>query len=603
MKGDPDASAHVREIEAQYIEVGPVRSNKDWVNVAHWILPEREMSINFSIEVLHFWYQFIQEPGQDADPEFRIEIRKNGNGGRGTYGFPDPDDEEIYEFVDDHWTYETEILPEDTFEIYLNYSGYEDIRYYCDNSTYDSGIFGQQDFLYLGDMTVERNDVYVEVFDVFDSDWNEVKEYCEIRADNVLMYPDEVEILPGDRETINGIEIDTSVIHWHLDESFKNGQEIEANVKYSLDLDGDGRGVRKQRLYQVTSNEDPIAVLTIDPESAIEGEQVEFDASDSHDEEGGIDRYVLRSDLDGELHDGEEDTFVTTNLSIGNHTISLKVMDEDGAWSETVEGSVTIREEGSNEPPEIELTSPENGAVIESDRAVLEWTASDEDGDDEDLRFDIYFDVKEDPEEIISSGEVDNSLEVFDLQDGTTYYWKVKVNDGEDKTESDIWSFTVALLTDANTLPEIDLTYPINGSILETDSVQFGWKASDKDKDDLTFNLYLGFSANSTSIIAEDIEVKSYLVTDLENEKTYYWCVVVSDGTDNVSSDIRFFTIQADQDESDDDKQWFEKQAYQGGITIIIIAIVVIVAFFILQKREQYYNDQWGEEEGYEEEW
>ncbi len=603
---DPDSPSQVREVEADYSQVGPIRTNKQWVNIGKWVLPEREFNCTIGIDQFNFWYQIVQEPDEDADPDFQFEVVKSG-GTSHTFGaiMADPDDDEIHEKVLDLGDdYELDI--NDTFEIYFNYSGYEDVRFYYDNITYDSGFFGEQDFLYLGELNIERSDVFLEAYDLYGSDWNQVKEFCEIRVDDEIVIIDDIEVLDGYSETINGIEVETSIIHWDVTEGFWNEQEIEVLVTYSLFSDAEDRGVRKLGVFYSEDNENPVAVLKITPTSAIEGAEIEFNGSESHDEEGPIGRFVWSSDIDGELQNSEEGIFNTTELSVGEHTISLEVRDRDGAWSDKVEATVTIKEKRSNVPPEIELSSPDNGDEIGTDSVVLKWRASDEDGNDQDLRYDMYFGEEEDPNKIISSGLANKTFEVDNLEDGATYYWKVVVTDGEDDTESEIWEFTVTLSTETFFLPEIYLTSPANGSIFEVNSLQLIWTASDEDSDDLTFDLYLGLDPNATNLIAADLTVAFYSFSNLEFGNTYYWLVIVNDGTNEMNSEIWSFTVQEDQAKDDNDTNWYEEQSYQGGIAISAIAVVIIGVILSSRKREEYYDydyDEWGDEEENDEEW
>ena len=87
-------------------------------------------------------------------------------------------------------------------------------------------------------------------------------------------------------------------------------------------------------------NEAPTAILdSITPSSASPGESVTFTGHGT-DPDGTIFAYEWSSDLDGVL--STSDTFSTTTLSTGTHTITFKVKDDDGAWSTEVSGSLTI---------------------------------------------------------------------------------------------------------------------------------------------------------------------------------------------------------------------------------------------------------------------
>jgi plastocyanin len=78
-------------------------------------------------------------------------------------------------------------------------------------------------------------------------------------------------------------------------------------------------------------NESPIVWnITIDPNPAYEDERVYFD-SDWEDSDGYVTVFEWTSDVDGLL--STNDSFDSDDLSIGNHTISFRVQDDDGEWS------------------------------------------------------------------------------------------------------------------------------------------------------------------------------------------------------------------------------------------------------------------------------
>ena len=87
-------------------------------------------------------------------------------------------------------------------------------------------------------------------------------------------------------------------------------------------------------------NEPPIAIIdSISPNPADEGEWVTLKGHGS-DSDGTINGYNWRSSIDGELSTGED--YVTSELSLGDHTIYYKVKDNEGEWSAEVSSSLTI---------------------------------------------------------------------------------------------------------------------------------------------------------------------------------------------------------------------------------------------------------------------
>lgn len=73
-----------------------------------------------------------------------------------------------------------------------------------------------------------------------------------------------------------------------------------------------------------------------------EGDSIGFDGKG--EDWGEVVRYVWISSKDGELYNGSNQVFSTSELSPGEHVISLRVQDDLGAWSEEVSVRVTVVE-------------------------------------------------------------------------------------------------------------------------------------------------------------------------------------------------------------------------------------------------------------------
>ena len=61
-------------------------------------------------------------------------------------------------------------------------------------------------------------------------------------------------------------------------------------------------------------------------------------------DDGFIARYIWTSDVQGELHNGTETHFIRSDLSLGEHNITLRVMDGHWVWSDPVIRTITVRE-------------------------------------------------------------------------------------------------------------------------------------------------------------------------------------------------------------------------------------------------------------------
>lgn len=97
-----------------------------------------------------------------------------------------------------------------------------------------------------------------------------------------------------------------------------------------------------------------------------------------------------------------------------------------------------------------------------------------------------------------------------------------------------------------NQAPEVSLIYPEDGSqvavLASTKAVTFKASAEDPEGKPLSFALYLGTSPTNLNKVGETSQPE-YTVNDLTPGQTYYWKVVVSDGTNSVESPVWSFTV------------------------------------------------------------
>ena len=597
-KGDPDAAPESRYVQADYNEMYPggPRSSKQWVTVGTWTSSSRE--VNFTIDggvTFNVWYQIIDE-GYSAGPEFRFTIRADGlvlietTGPEG----PDPGDDSIIEYTVSDNVAPREISKDEELSLEIEYQAFEDCNIYFDNASYDSGFQSEVDFLQTFNMSARGSEVTLEVYDAFSSDWEEVKNYLELTVDGEAAGVEDITTEPGGTHTIYGEEITGTLITWTLEEPLNGSEEVEAWVKYTRADDGEDKGLKKTVTASSGEPQRPMAdIHWIKPGSAAEGEEVNFDARDSHDEDGTVDIYVWKSNIDDELYNGSNSSFMTTGLSVGDHTISLVVQDNDGLWSAEETKPLTIN---PNTKPEIELTYPADDETITTTFTTLEWEGEDE--DDDDLSYDVYLDTKQNPDTMVAEGITREDHDVEELEDGRTYYWKVVVSDGKAETESEIWRFMVRLPSD-NTAPTIQLSTPSNGTTFTTNSVTLSWEGHDDDGDSLVYDVYLHTDPEAGKKVSSGQSGESYEVTTLEPGKSYYWKVVVSDGEEEISSRIWRFTVE--KKDSDDDDDDFEIAGTNGYVVVgtgaAAAVVIAVVAFFIIRRREEEDEDEYDEDE------
>ncbi len=192
---------------------------------------------------------------------------------------------------------------------------------------------------------------------------------------------------------------------------------------------------------------------------------------------------------------------------------------------------------------------PEDGAIITTNQITLQWTPGYTSTSSNVYIGESFEDVNE-----ATTADTDifrgSSMEVsFPIgsagnpyQDGlteeTTYYWRIdEVEEDGTENKGDIWSFTVA--------PKTAFTpFPIDGSLFADPNGTLSWLAGAGSVEHHVF-----FSDNLDDVQAGTGGTDKGTVTDpnytpglLERNKTYYWRVDESDGTNTHTGDVWSFT-------------------------------------------------------------
>ena len=587
-------------VNADYMDVGGVRLNKQWVDIETWTSDERDANMSITFETLNFFYT-IPDEGYDANPELRITIFIGGlEISQLTSGFTDFDDDEVREEIIYIAETQYRIAHNETLEFYLEYSGYEDLVFSYDHRIHDSGVTSVTDFLYTWNMSARDREVVLEVGDIFRSDWEAVGNFINLSVDGVPRNNQSFTVEQGGPHNESGFIINSSFIIYELDSPLLGGEEVEMWIKY-IDADpGANLGMRKNVTADQGNLKKPVAEITsIDPETSYEGDEISFDASGSWDDDGSVEWYRWESDRDGVLYDGDDADFVRSNLSVGVHGITLKVRDDDDLWSDEVDAEIEVMERSENEVPTIALKAPANGSMIEMTEATLSWEGEDEDNDD--LEYDVYLDDTSDPQTMIAENIEDDAWDLTDLENGT-YYWKVVVEDGTDEAESDIWSFTVELPQEPeNASPTVHLLSPANGSQLDPGQILLVWKGEDDDGDDLLYDLWMGSDPGGLTLVAGDLSASTYTSSGLLEGATYYWSVEVHDATDTGYSETWQFSIASGSDGGgdggDDDFEIAGINGYAVVALIAVIVIIIVVAVFMYSRSGEWEDEEYDNEE------
>ena len=129
------------------------------------------------------------------------------------------------------------------------------------------------------------------------------------------------------------------------------GLEWDGECFWYVDTDGN----RRFKIENIP-NDLPIAYIDpISPKIVALGEEVSFKGH-GKDGDGSIREYEWASNIDGDL--SNSNSFTTSSISLGKHTISFRVKDDEGAWSEKVSTSLDVKQAGS-----IFISSPKGAKV------------------------------------------------------------------------------------------------------------------------------------------------------------------------------------------------------------------------------------------------
>ncbi|MCK4722088.1 MAG: hypothetical protein KAT75_02235 [Dehalococcoidia bacterium] len=121
------------------------------------------------------------------------------------------------------------------------------------------------------------------------------------------------------------------------------------------------------------TNEPPTAYIDlISPAEVSTAEAVTFEGHGT-DADGTVVAYRWESSIDGDL--STRASFESSSLSEGEHTICLKVQDNNGTWSEEVESTVIVSG-GAAGVPVITSFSASPGSISPGGSSTLSWDVS-----------------------------------------------------------------------------------------------------------------------------------------------------------------------------------------------------------------------------------
>ena len=212
---DPEAT---KTVQAQYTSYLSIRTDRQPVNVGTWTSEAVEFDISMSINSFDIWWQ-DQEDGDDTCTwTISIEV----NGGQVTEDESDCQDDgsELTKRTHNLAT-NVDLVAGDTIGINLVYEGWNDIKIYYDNSTYDTGlnIAGKHNFFFPP--TWSGSTVTIEFAEAWPVDWETNLDggYIMLMGDDMYMADNsKASVSEGNEYTIqmaNGsAEVTSLIIKW-----------------------------------------------------------------------------------------------------------------------------------------------------------------------------------------------------------------------------------------------------------------------------------------------------------------------------------------------------------------------------------------------------
>ncbi|KQC28664.1 hypothetical protein [Flagellimonas eckloniae] len=188
------------------------------------------------------------------------------------------------------------------------------------------------------------------------------------------------------------------------------------------------------------------------------------------------------------------------------------------------------------------LIFPTNGLLCSDNPLEFSWNSStDKEGGA--ISYEIELAEDNEFENIIEKTTVSETKVTFALEKGVQLNWRIRAKDseGEYSSYSSSWNFYTEGEGIINYLPfSPALINPKAFSKVEGNMVQLEWTSSDVDEDSLLYDIYFG-DTTPPGLLQENSEDSTYEIS-INQDKTYYWKIVVKDGNGGESiGDIWIF--------------------------------------------------------------
>ena len=228
-----------KHIMADYDDYNAVKTSKRWVDVGTWTSDGLSGDMRMQgTAAFNLWVR--QTDAGDNDADFRFELKYNSD--RAAYieitGMSTTEGQAVEITASASISENIEAVSGETFTIYIQYRGWNDIDVLYDNMTYDSGMKADMDSVFIYEPSKDSTKFY----DAWDTSWqNNGRHFCSITVNGkTYMGDDNTEILEGGEvEGGNGTTYEMFQINFN-GIKINSGDSVKITITYAPNETAEG---------------------------------------------------------------------------------------------------------------------------------------------------------------------------------------------------------------------------------------------------------------------------------------------------------------------------------------------------------------------------
>lgn len=363
------------------------------------------------------------------------------------------------------------------------------------------------------------------------------------------------------------------ITYCSLTHSYSNSGNYIASLKVKDEYGIESANEARITITIIKPNQAPNAYIdTIEPNPAIEGENISFLGHGS-DVDGTIISYIWDSNKDGSI--SNKSSFITSSLSLGKHSISFKVQDNNGSWSEPSSIILTINQKPENKIPIAIIDSITPNPGIEGEIIYFIGSGEDRDGTITSYVWESNIDgvLSSEFSFQISSLSVGKHIISFRVKDDEESWSESEVEELEIKSK--VTNRAPIAVIDSITPNPVteDITIYFNGYGIDDDGtiISYVWES---DIDGI-LSLEKSFSKSSLSVGVHSISFK------VQNDENL-WSEPIT-----MTLTVNEIEISTEDNNEAKDEIYNEDLFTRVIIFLFIIIIIIAIVLIILKKRQR----------------